>query len=112
MNLNLSSQKQLTLFASLVFFCAFNLNLSAQINFQTYSGKLATDKVQLVVFCAGWCGNCGIDDRELMVHQHVLAPGTLLSGHYLVGRVLGEGEFGITYLAIDITSKKKMAIKD
>jgi thioredoxin 1 len=54
----LSFKKQLTLFAAMVIFCAFSLNLSAQINFQNYSGKLATDKVQLIVFCAGWCGNC------------------------------------------------------
>jgi thioredoxin-related protein len=58
MNLNLSFKKQLTLFAALVIFCSNSIKINAQINFQNYSGKLATDKVQLVVFCAGWCGNC------------------------------------------------------
>ena len=55
---NLSFKKQRILFSALVIFCAFSLNLSAQINFQNYNGKLATDKVQLIVFSAGWCGNC------------------------------------------------------
>jgi len=55
---NLSFKNQHILFSALVIFCAFSLNLNAQINFQNYSGKLATDKVQLIVFSAGWCGNC------------------------------------------------------
>lgn len=50
--------KNMLIFSAFVIICTLQINLSAQINFKTYSGKLATDKVQLVVFSAGWCGSC------------------------------------------------------
>lgn len=53
------------------------------------------------------CNNQGFETAP-----HHLKPGTLLSGKYLVGRALGEGGFGITYIGRDITLDIKVAIKE
>jgi len=44
--------------------------------------------------------------------DHHLLPGTLLSGKYLVGLSLGEGGFGITYIAMDLEQERRIAIKE
>ncbi|SMP65251.1 protein kinase domain-containing protein [Anoxynatronum buryatiense] len=41
-----------------------------------------------------------------------LPPGTLLHGKYLVGRALGQGGFGITYIARDLYLDRVLAIKE
>lgn len=41
-----------------------------------------------------------------------LPPGTLLKQHYYLGRTLGIGGFGITYLAWDFQSRVKLAVKE
>ena len=43
------------------------------------------------------CEHCGYDERKQNV-SHQLQTGTVLLGKYLIGRVLGQGGFGITYL--------------
>ncbi len=58
------------------------------------------------------CLNCGHEEGtapESLLH---LPPGTILKHKYLLGRVLGQGGFGITYLAFDKTLKLKLAIKE
>lgn len=58
------------------------------------------------------CGNCGhIADSEPESPYH-LPPGTILEGKYLVGKALGQGGFGITYLAWDLNLAIKLAIKE
>lgn len=41
-----------------------------------------------------------------------LALGRILDGRYRIGRVLGHGGFGITYLAWDDNLKLRLAIKE
>lgn len=47
-----------------------------------------------------------------MEEQQQLRPGTVLWGTYRIERVLGQGGFGITYLAYDNTLKRNVAIKE
>ncbi len=59
------------------------------------------------------CPHCGwqhADEEKLSPHQ--LPPETILNGKYLIGRVLGEGGFGITYLGWDLNLDMKVAIKE
>ena len=41
-----------------------------------------------------------------------LKPGTILDGKYLVGEMLGQGGFGITYIGFDLLLEQKIAIKE
>ena len=57
------------------------------------------------------CEHCGYDERtENDAHQ--LPVGTILRGQYLIGRVLGQGGFGITYLGWDLNLDMPVAIKE
>ena len=62
---------------------------------------------------SGPCPLCGYDgtgkDKK---HPQALRPGAILNGRYIVGRVLGQGGFGITYLALDNPSGERVAIKE
>ncbi len=41
-----------------------------------------------------------------------LPRGTVLGGRYIIGKVLGQGGFGITYLAQDYKTKERVAVKE
>ena len=56
------------------------------------------------------CGRRKGDDVE--PHPMYLAAGTVLDGKYLLGRVLGHGSFGITYLGLDVHLDFRVAIKE
>lgn len=60
----------------------------------------------------GACTVCGFDDSSYSVLPHHLAPGTLLAGKYMIGKVLGEGGFGITYVGLDLNLNIRVAIKE
>lgn len=57
------------------------------------------------------CPYCGAATR-FDVPVHMLRPGTLLDGRYRVGRALGQGGFGITYIGRDETLDMRVAIKE
>ncbi len=58
------------------------------------------------------CPLCGYDKNKPSLVTGCLPPNTILIGKYLIGKVLGKGGFGITYLAYDISRKMKVAIKE
>ena len=61
----------------------------------------------------GPCPYCGFDLAENEKKFPVaLRAGTVVNHRYIVGRVLGQGGFGITYLALDTQLNAKVAIKE
>ncbi len=58
------------------------------------------------------CPHCGWVDGTYPESALHLPPGTVLADKYLLGRVLGQGGFGITYLAWDIYLDRKLAVKE
>ena len=59
------------------------------------------------------CRHCGYDNHNKpQSAKYHLRPHTLLAKRYLVGNVLGEGGFGITYIGLDTTLSKRVAIKE
>ena len=61
----------------------------------------------------GQCPFCGYDpDTAQDKYPLALMPGTVLAGRYLIGCVLGQGGFGITYLALDNQTRSRVAVKE
>lgn len=61
----------------------------------------------------GSCPCCGFDLAENeRKYPTALRAGTVLNQRYIAGRVLGQGGFGITYLAWDRNLDTKVAVKE
>jgi len=58
------------------------------------------------------CPHCGYVAGTVPESILHLTPGVVLKQRYLVGRVLGDGGFGITYLGRDLVLDSKVAIKE
>lgn len=58
------------------------------------------------------CPYCGCDNSTVSNESHQLECGSILAGTYLVGKVLGQGGFGITYVGWDLNLNMKVAIKE
>ena len=58
------------------------------------------------------CSACGKDISEYRQLPHTLKLGSMLNSRYLVGGVIGEGGFGITYIGLDTLLQFRVAIKE
>ncbi|MDR2591047.1 MAG: InlB B-repeat-containing protein [Oscillospiraceae bacterium] len=58
------------------------------------------------------CPLCGYAEEESHTDVLHLAPGSELKGTYIIGKVLGYGGFGVTYLAWNPVLEQKVAIKE
>ncbi len=60
------------------------------------------------------CPHCGFDNTSDLRKQpgHMLKCGTILDGRYVVGRSLGQGGFGITYIGYDLRLDIPVCIKE
>src|SRR5262245_17801530 len=58
------------------------------------------------------CQACGFDERVPPASPLHLPPRSILHGQYLLGRVLGQGGFGITYLGWDLNLDQAVALKE
>ena len=61
----------------------------------------------------GECPHCGYNPETDKGKFPVALPqGTILGGKFVIGRVLGQGGFGITYLAQNYRTKQLVAVKE
>ncbi len=58
------------------------------------------------------CPHCGFSEGNSPQPGYALRRNTVLEGRYLVGNVLGQGGFGITYMGWDSRLDIKVAIKE
>lgn len=60
-----------------------------------------------------FCPYCGYNSITRQKKYPLALPeGSILAGRYLLGNVLGQGGFGITYAALDVKHQTKVAIKE
>ncbi len=61
----------------------------------------------------GACSYCGYDPgKDEGKYPFALPAGTVLANRYILGRVLGQGGFGVTYVAFDQQTRSRVAIKE
>lgn len=58
------------------------------------------------------CPHCGYVRNTPAKKSNELSPGSVLAGRYIIGRALGNGGFGITYIAWDSKLSKSATIKE
>ena len=58
------------------------------------------------------CPYCGYEDGQPARELLHIPPGTVLKDRYVIGRALGYGGFGVTYIGWDKQLKRKLAIKE
>ena len=58
------------------------------------------------------CPHCGALQQADPNYPYAMRPNTILHGKYLIGRVLGQGGFGITYVGFDLALEIKVAVKE
>lgn len=58
------------------------------------------------------CPYCGFVEGTMPAEALHIEPGSILAGRYIVGRVIGFGGFGVTYIGFDALLEHKVAIKE
>lgn len=58
------------------------------------------------------CPHCGYPDAQATADLTVLPVGTKLGNKILIGKVMGKGGFGVTYLGYDLRMDKTIAVKE
>lgn len=58
------------------------------------------------------CPHCGYYDGETAEEAIHMDPNTILHDRYIIGRVIGYGGFGVTYIGWDGKLEQKVAIKE
>lgn len=58
------------------------------------------------------CPNCGFSEDTGPAQPYYLPPGTVLGEHFVVGTVIGVGNYGITYRCYDTTLGVVVAVKE
>lgn len=58
------------------------------------------------------CPHCGYVDGKESAHVLHIQPGTVLHKQYIIGKALGYGSFGVTYIGWDKMMRRKVAIKE
>jgi len=58
------------------------------------------------------CPHCGYRHNTSVSQSYHLAPGSILYNRYIVGKVLGFGGFGVTYIGWDYLMRRRVAIKE
>ncbi|MGN1100925.1 MAG: leucine-rich repeat domain-containing protein [Huintestinicola sp.] len=58
------------------------------------------------------CQKCGYTETRAFSAHDALPVGTKLNDRYIIGKMLGKGGFGITYLAFDEAENRAVAIKE
>lgn len=78
-------------------------------------------KIKGINFCANCmnrtegqkrCPHCGYQQKDVSTSTRHLPPGTVLAERYVLGTVLGQGNFGITYIAMDTLFESVIAVKE
>ena len=58
------------------------------------------------------CPKCGFNKSDYTADPLVLPMGTKLDDKIVIGRVMGKGGFGVTYLGYDLRMDKTIAVKE
>ena len=58
------------------------------------------------------CPKCGFSLKDYQQPENGMPPYEILNGKYLVGKVIGIGGFGITFIGWDFYQSKKVCIKE
>ena len=58
------------------------------------------------------CPSCGYEENTQPDNAMHLMPGTIIQDRYIIGKVIGYGGFGVTYIGYDPILETKIAVKE